>query len=211
MTKNKWLVLAIILVCAALFLTIFAYTFESHTGVALPWWAFIVALVIFGLLVYLVILLTERSAKRFETLLINEGISTEKQYKWNNYLLYVDFNSQRLANNYLSTRQIIAFEDVAGFRLETYRTGEEVELSEDEVFVSIVISLKKEGVDFEYQYLPVFEVKVESADVTNLKEVTAQLVEKYPELSDMLTLQDDIGKILEINAANGIHSNIRND
>ena len=209
MTKKKWMILAIILICAALFLTIFAVTFKSQTGVNLPWWAFIVALVIFGLVVYLVILLAERSAKRFETMLLGEGISTEKQYKWGNYVLYVDFESGRLANNYLSTRQIISFGDVAGCRIETYRNGEEVDLPDEQLFVSFVISLKKEGFEYEYQYLPVFEIKVSADDAQDINEITPELVEKYPELADMHLLQTDIQKILEINTANGIRSNIQ--
>ena len=210
MTKNKWIIVAIIVVCAAIFLTIFGFTFESQTGQPLPWWAYIIALIIFGLIVYLVFVLSERSSKRFETMLINEGIPVEKPYKWNNHLLYVDFNSQRLANNYLSTRQIIDFKDVAGYRLETYRVGEEEELDENHVFVSIVITLNKADVEFEYQYLPVFETKVESADVTDVNEITPKLTEKYPELTDVLALQNDLKQILEINKANGIRSNVQN-
>lgn len=211
MTKNKWIFFAIVLICAAMFLTIFAVSFKSHTGVALPWWAFIAALAIFALVVYLVILLSQRSAKRFETLLINEEIATDRQYKWSNYLLYVDFESQRLANNYLSTRAIIPFSEVAGCRIETYHTGENEELSEDEIFLSLVISLNKEGFDYEYQYLPVFEIKVNVEDASDITEITTELVEKYPQLSDMFALQTDIRKILEINAANGIRSNVQNN
>ena len=202
MTKKKWFIAVIILICAAIFLTIFAVTFKSQTGQDLPWWAFVAALVIFALIVYLVILLSERSAKRFETLLLNEGIATDRQYKWRKYVLYVDFESQRLANNYLSTRAIVPFDDVAGCRIESYRISEEVELPESERFLSLVLTLRKEGSDYEYQYLPVFEVKVEAEDVTDIKEVTAELTEKYSELTDMLALQSDVKKILEINAQN---------
>ena len=211
MTKNKWYVVAIIVVCAVLFLTIFGITFKSQTGVNLPWWAFLVALAIFALIVYLVILLSQRSAKRFEALLLNEGIATDKCYKWGSYSLYVDFESQRLANDYLSTRAIISFADVAGYRIETYHVGESVELDEDELFVSLVLSLCKADAEFEYQYLPVFEIRVDSADVADVTEITPKLVEKYPELKDMLALQEDARKILEINAANGIRSNIQNN
>ena len=211
MTNKKWIVLAIILVCAALFLTIFAVTFKSQTGVSLPWWAFILALVIFALVVYLVILLSRRSAQRFESLLATEGISTDRQYKWGGHVLYVDFDSQRLANTYLSTRAVIPFCDVAGYRLETYRDGESVELTDEQIFVSMVISLTKEGFEFEYQYLPVFEIKLNVEDANDLKEITSELVDKYPELADMLALQTDLRKILEINRANGIRSHITED
>lgn len=208
MTKNKWTILAIILVCAALFLTIFGVSFKSQTGHDLPWWAFVVALIIFALLVYLVMLLAERSDKRFDSLLLSENIDTSRQYKWGRYRVYVDFDSQRLANNYLSTRALIPFSEVAGLRIEAYHVGEVEELDENQVFLSLVLSLKKDGFEFEYQYLPVFEIKVDSGDVADIKEVTAELVEKYPELADMLALQSDVKKILEINAANGIRSNI---
>lgn len=211
MTKNKWLVLAIILVCAALFLTIFGFTFKSQTGVPLPWWAYIAALVIFALIVYLIVVLSERSTQRFQSTLIKNGISTDKQYKWGRYLLYVDFDSQLLANNYMATRAIIPFSEVAGYRIESYRSGEEEELSEEETYLSLVITLKKPGFEYEYQYIPVFEIKVKADDATDIKEITAELAEKYPELADMLELQGDLRQILEINEANGIRSNVRKD
>lgn len=209
MTKNKWIIWAIVLACAAVFLTIFAVTFKSQTGVALPWWAFVAALAIFALIVYLVILLAQRSAQRFEALLLKEGIAKKLQYKWSSYLLYVDFESGRLANNYLSTRAIIPFSEVVGFRIEAYHDGEDEELSEEENFLSLVLTLKKDGYEFEYQYLPVFEIKVSAIDAIDVKEITTELVEKYPTLADMLALQQDVKKILEINAANGIRSNIQ--
>ena len=78
-------------------------------------------------------------------------------------------------------------------------------------FVSFVITVTKEGFETEYLYIPVFEVKVDAKDVQHVKEITAELVEKYPELSDMMELQTDIKKILDINVANGIHHNIVKD
>ena len=212
MTKKKWISLVIILVCAAIVLSIFSFAFKSQTGVDLPWWAYIVALVIYALIVYLVIILTKRSTAQFDALLAREGFSAQKSYVWGNQKLLVDFDSQRIANTYLSTRPLIAFSDVAGYRIESYRSGKDVELPDDKRFVSFVLSVKKHDDEFEYMYIPLFEIKVDNIDLPDkMIEISDELVAKYPELKDMYELQTDVKTILQINEAEGVHSNVRND
>lgn len=212
MTKKKWTSLAIIVVCAVIVLSIFSFVFKAQTGVDLPWWAYIVGLVIYALIVYLVIVLSARFKQKFDAMLAKEGFTVDKQYKWNKQSLYVDFTSKRIANTYLSTRPLIQFCDIAGFRIESYQTGVEQELPDDKRYLSIVLTVKKVGFEFEYMYIPMFEIAVDVADIPEkLKEITPELVEKYPELSDMAELQSDVKKILEINTADGIHSNVQKD
>lgn len=212
MTKKKWMSLAIILVCAVIVISIFSFVFKTQTGVDLPWWAYIVALVIYALIVYLVIILSARSKEQFAALLAREGFTVEKEYKWDKQSLCIDFTSKRIANTYISTKPIIQFGDIASFRIESYQVGKEQELPDDKRFLSLVLTVKKEGFEFEYLYIPMFEIAVDVADIPEkFTEISDELVEKYPELKDMYELQADVKKILEINEADGIHFNIQKD
>ena len=57
-----------------------------------------------------------------------------------------------------------------------------------------------------------YEIAVDVEEIGDgLKELTPELLEKYPEFADMNKLREDVDKILEINAANGIVSNVRKD
>lgn len=212
MTKKKWISLGIIVVCAAIVLTLFSYVFKAKTGVALPWWAYPVALLIYGLIVYLVILIAERVSKRFDALLEKNNFNADKKYRSAEQLLYIDFNSKRLANTYISTKPIVQFSDIAGYRFETYQKGATEDLPDDRRFVSLVLSVKREDADYEYLYIPMFEIAVAVEDIGDgIKEISPELLEKYPELSDMSELEADVKKILEINAADGVTSNVRKD
>lgn len=212
MTKKKWLSLGIIVVCGAIVLTLFSVMFESRTGVALPWWAYPIALVIYALIVYLVILLAKGFSLRFDTFLAREGFNVDKQYQWDKQKLYIDFQSKRLANTYISTKPIVQFSEIAGCRFETYQVGVKEELPDDKRFVSIVLTVKKEGFEYEYLYIPMFEVAIDTADIgDSVKEISPELLDKYPELADLAELHCDVQKILEINAADGVTSHVRKD
>lgn len=212
MTKKKWMSLAIIIVCAAIVLSIFSIVFKAQTGVDLPWWAYLVALVIYALIVYLVIILSARSKQKFDAMLVNENFTIDKQYKWNTQSLYVDFTSKRIANTYLSTRPIVSFADIAGFRIESYQAGIEQELPDDKRYLSLVLTVKKEGFEFEYMYIPMFEIAVDVCDIpVKLDEISPELLAKHPDLADMAELQSDVKKIMEINIADGVHSNVQKD
>lgn len=210
MTKKKWISLAIILMCAVIVLSIFSFVFKAQTGVDLPWWAYIIALVIYALIVYLVIILAARSKQEFDALLARENFTVDKEYKWDRHSLYIDFTSKRIANTYLSTKPIVPFCDIAGLRIESYQSGIEQELPDDKRFLSLVLTVKKEGFEYEYLYIPMYEIAVDVADIPEQSnEISAELVEKYPELKDMHELQADVKKILETNLADGIHSNVQ--
>ena len=209
MFKREWTVFGALSACTVA--VIFFALFYKSDGARVQWLTYVAVIAVIATLCFLAFMLYINAKQKFDRLLATEQFVIDKLYAWGKFKLVIDFESQRIANNYLSTRAIIPFSDVAGYRLETYHKNEDVELDEEHVFLSLVISLKKDGFEFEYQYLPVFEVQVESADVQDIKEVTQELTEKYPELTDMFALQEDIRKILEINATNGIRSNLRNN
>lgn len=212
MTKRKWLSLAIIIVCGAIVLSVFSILFQSSTGVALPWWAYPIALLIYALIVYLVVLLTKVFSQRFEVMLQRENFNVDKQYHWDKQALYVDYQSKRIANTYLSTKPLVRFDEIAGCRFETYQSGVQVDLPDDKRFVSFVITVKKEGFDYEYLYIPMFEVEVEATDIGDgITEITPELLGKYPELKNVSELHEEVKTILQNNEAEGIKSNVRKD
>ena len=212
MTKKKWLALGIFAIGGAIVLTIFSIVFKSRTGVALPWWAYVIALVIYALIVYMIILFVGCSSQRFDAMLSKVGFNTDKQYNWGPHTLRIDFQSKRIANTYISTKPIVDFHEVAGYRFETYQTGANEELESDKRFVSLVLTVKKAGFEFEYLYVPMFEVAVDADAIGDgITEITPELVERYPELAEVKALCDDVKQILEINAADGIVSNVRKD
>ena len=208
MFKREWTVFGILSACTVA-VTLFAALYTQSNGSKVEWLSHVAAVAIVATLAFLAILLYFNAKQKFDRILSRENFVAQKQYEWDRQRLLIDFDSQRIANTYLSTKPIINFSDVLSFRIETYRIGAHEELSEEYVFISFVITLKKEGFEFEYQYLPVFEVKVSADDANDIKEVTTELVKKYPELDDMFALQEDVKRILEINAANGIRSNVQ--
>lgn len=209
MLKKNWFTIAIICICGAAVLAAFSIIFKSQTGVDLPWWAYIVALFIFALLVYLVYLLIGNRTERFDKQLAGEKFNVDKRYDWLDQSLCLDFTSKCVANTYLSTKPFFPFSDVAGYRYETYQNNKDVELPDDKRYVSLVITVKKEGFEYEYMYIPVFEVVVDNDCIGDNFEITDELLEKYPELKQVAKLQNDLDAIEQINQADGIRSNVR--
>lgn len=210
MFKREWTVFGILSACTVA-VTLFALLYTRTDGTRVEWLLYVAIVAIVATLALLAFLVYTHVTQRFNLLLAREHFVAQKQYAWRDQKLCIDFDSERIANTYISTRPIVAFSEVAGFRIETYRIGEHAELDEDQCFVSLVIAISKAGVEDEYMYIPAYEVQVSAEDGWDVKEITEELAEKYPELADVLALQQDVKRIVEINAANGIHYNIRND
>lgn len=193
----------VIVACAVLLLVLSDYVFKNVTGRALPWWAYLTIAAIYALIVYLIYLLIGISKQRFERLLAREGVCTDKVYESDGQKLYVDFASKRIADTYLSTKPIVRFDEVAGFRVECFQTGSKRVLSDDRRFLSVVLTIRKSDptADSPYLYLPMFETEVDAADVPDEPDVTEEMVAKYPELQPLYDLKTDVVKILELNKA----------
>lgn len=210
MKKINWMLWLVVAACGVAVLAVFSILFKNFAGEALPWWAYVAAIIIYVLVVYLVSLLRARSGEKFDIMLSREGFNAQKRYVWDKHILYVDFDSKRIANKYISTLPLVPFSSIEGFRIESYRSNSDGELPEDERFVSLVLTIHKEGFEYEYLYIPMFEVKIANDDVgEGLVEITAELVEKYPELGEMYELQSDVKQILQINEVNGIRSRVK--
>lgn len=205
MFKKDWIVFSILAVFTA-FLTVFSSVYRQPNGGQVTWLAYVVAVAIVATLAYLIFLLYAMSRQSFARLLQRENFNTEKLYVWKDIELHIDFTNKLIANSYLSTKPIFPFSDVVGYRFETFRISgdthaEHIEvLSDDERFVGIVLTVKKPEREFEFLYIPMFEVKVRNEDVgESLESISAELVEKYPDLQQLVDVQKDVETILEIN------------
>ena len=204
MFKRDWIVFSI-LATFTLALTIFTAVYKP-TDADVSWLTYVVAVAIVATVAYLIYLLYATARQSFARLLRKENFNTEKKYVWKNNELHFDFTDRLIANNYLSTKPIFPFGDLVGYRFEAFRISgdtyaEHVEvLPDNEQFVSIVLTVKRPEHEFEFLYIPMFEVRVNSDDIgENVETLSAELVEKYPELQQLVELQKDVETILEIN------------
>ena len=205
MFKKDWITFSILATSTA-FLTVFSAVYKQPNGGQVAWLAYVAAVMIVATIAYLIYLLYAMARQSFDRLLKRENFNTEKLFVWNKTELHIDFSGKLIANNYLSTKPIFTFGDVVGYRFETYRISgdtyaEHVEvLSDDERFVSIVLTIKKPDREFEFLYIPMFEVKVLSDDVgENVENLSDELIEKYPDLQQIVELQKDIETIISNN------------
>ena len=204
MFKKDWTVFSI-LAAFTVFLVAFASAYKPN-GTQIAWLSYVAAVAIVATVAYLIYLLYAMSRQRFARLMLRENFNTEKLYFWNDKELHIDFTGKLIANNYLTTKPIFPFGDVVGYRFEAYRISGETHaehievLSDDERFVSIVLTIKKPEREFEFLYIPMFEVKVANDDIgETIESIPSELVEKYPDLQQLVDLQKDIESILEIN------------
>ena len=186
-------------------LTVFSAVYKPD-GTNVSWLAYVAAVAIVATVAYLIYLLYVMSKQRFERILKRENFNTEKLYVWKNSELHLDFSGKLVANNHLSTKPIFPFSDVVGYRFEAFRISgdtyaEHLEvLPDDERFVSIVLTIKKPEREFEFLYIPMFEVKVANSDIgENIENISDELLEKYPDLQQLVDLQKDVDKILSMN------------
>ena len=188
------------------FLTVFSAVYRQPNGEEVTWLRYVVAVAIVATIAYLIFLLYAMSRQGFARLMRRANFNTEKLYVWKDIELHIDFTNKRIANSYLSTKPIFPFSDVVGYRFEAFRISgdtyaEHLEvLSDDERFVGIVITVRKPDHEFEFMYIPMFEVKVQNADIgETIESLPAELVAKYPDLQQLVDLQQDVETILESN------------
>ena len=204
MFKKDWIVFST-LAAFTVALTVFAVAYKPN-GAQVAWLAYVSAVAIIATIAYLIYLLYATARQGFDRLLKHENFNTEKLHVWKERQLHIDFTNKLVANNYLSTKPIFSFGDLVGYRFETYRISgdtyaEHLEvLSDNEQFVSIVLTVKMPDREFEYLYIPMYEVKVSADDVGDtLDNIPNELLEKYPDLQQIVNLQNDIETILSSN------------
>ena len=205
MFKKDWIVFSILAVFTA-FLTVFSAVYRQPNGEQVTWLAYVVAVAIVATIAYLIFLLYAMSRQSFARLIRRENFNTEKLYVWKDTELHIDFTGKLIANSYLSTKPIFPFSDLVGYRFETFRISgdtyaEHLEvLPDNERFISIVLTIKKPDREFEFLYIPMFEVKVSNDDIgETIENLSDELVEKYPDLQQIVELQKDVETILATN------------
>lgn len=202
MKKNNLILFAVIsVVSCAVFIALFDGIYRNVSDKTLPWWAYIVLLFICALIVYLVYLLLQIRQQSFDKMLVREGFHIDKRYEADGQTLCIDFEGKRIADTYLSTKPLIRFEDIVGYRVESYRTGRALVLSEDKRYLNIVLTVSREDATYEhpYFYIAMFEVQVDASDVGETPDVTGELVAKYPTLKPLFDLKQDVISIMQIN------------
>lgn len=204
MFKRDWIVFSI-LATFTLALTIFSAAYKPSDA-DVSWLAYVAAVAIVATIAYLIYLLYANSKQKFARLLKKENFNTEKLYVWKSSELHFDFTGKLVANNHLSTKPIFPFSDLVGYRFESFRISgdthaEHLEvLSEDERFLSIVLTVKMPEHEFEFLYIPMFEVKVANSYLgETVENISDELVEKYPDLQQLVDLQKDVETILSMN------------
>ncbi len=203
--KNSYVRILLIVVaaavCDAVLLVIFNSTFSGATGKPLPWWAYIVATVIFALIAYLVYLLVQIRLQRFDRLLARENFHIDKRYEANGQKFCIDFTGKRIADTYLSTKTFVPFEEIVGCRVESFRYGSRYVLPTESRYLGLVIAVNRDEPtpDRPYLYISMFEVKVAAEDVPETPDVTEEMVAKYPELQPLYDMKKDVELILEAN------------
>ena len=202
MFKKDWIMFSILAAFTAS-IAIFSAAYRRSDGSEVTWLAYVAAVAIVAVIAYLIYLLYAMSKQNFNRLLRKANFNTEKKYVWKNVELHIDFSGKLIANNYLATKPIFPFDDVVGYRFEAFRISGETHaehlevLSEDERFVSIVISVKMPEREFEFLYIPMFEVKVSNDDIgETLENISDELLQKYPDLQQLVDLQKDVEKII---------------
>ena len=205
MFKKDWIVFSILATLTA-FLTIFSSVYRQPDGSQVVWLTYIAAVAIVVTIAYLVYLLYAMSKQSFDRLMRKENFNTEKLFVWKKTERHIDYSGKLIANNYLSTKPIFPFSDLVGYRFEAYRISGETYaehlevLSDNERFISIVLTVKRPEHEFEFLYIPMFEVKVNSCDIgETIESLSDELVEKYPDLQQIVELQKEVDTILEIN------------
>ena len=204
MFKRDWIVFSI-LATFTVALTIFSAAYKPSDA-DVSWLAYVAAVAIVATIAYLIYLLYANSKQKFARLLKKENFNTEKLYVWKSSELHFDFTGKLVANNHLSTKPIFPFSDLVGYRFESFRISgdthaEHLEvLSEDERFLSIVLTVKMPEHEFEFLYIPMFEVKVANSDLgETVENISDELVEKYPDLQQLVDLQKDVETIISMN------------
>lgn len=154
------------------------------------------------------------SKKKFYKFLSKYNFDIQKHYEGNKYLIddryekpiiCIDFTAKRFASNYLMSK-IVPFRDIVSATIEVFDTNTYCKKSL-KAYVSLVIMIKR-GEPLDLFGLTAIKVPIEMEDYIEDLEIDDRfinsLINKYPELSEIVELKADIDKIVEINREDGI-------
>ena len=154
-----------------------------------------------GLVLYRV--LTKRGRETLEIKLSRQGFNIQKSFNYSNDMganvtVYFDFDSKQFASNLLYNA-VIPFSRVSSGRVEIRSYG----ANSNKSTVRYVISIRRKSDDNNYDYIEMFDTVVDNCDLSGTEEITEQMVAKYNSLKDIIELDNDVQRIIEINKSDG--------
>lgn len=208
--KKKYLIWVLLcFVASVVAITVGSFVYKANTGKHLSWAFFVFVplgftAAIFGI-ASLANHLETHQGESFETKLSRSGFSGQKTYVGhhmaveNKVCIVIDFNTKQFASN-LIYKYVVPFSRVASGRIEILPYN----MSKEQCIVQYVISISRKDNDMDYDYIALFDTVVDKSELGENDSLTAEMFDRYPLLSDILALNEDIQKIVEINKADGV-------
>lgn len=204
MKKIDWTIIAVMLVVlVALFVVIWFVLDDVIVSVVLGV-TFLIIWVLCIVAFKLIRVLPKRSRENDEIKLSRQCFNAQKSYLYYNEMginvtVDIDFDNKQLASNKIYNL-IVPFSRVASGRIEISSYG----TSKTRSIVNYVISITRKDNDLSYDYIEIFNTIVNNSCLGADGEITEQMLQEYPALKDIVDLDQDIQKIMEINIADGV-------
>ena len=153
-----------------------------------------------------------RLSEAFEIKLSRLGFNAQRSYISRHYALSktvyicIDFDSKQFASN-LIYRYVVPFSRIASGNIEVMSYN----ASSDKCIVHYVIAVSRKNDDMSYDYIELFDTVVDKSELGDNDQLTEQMFGKYPLLDQILALNEDIQKIVEINKADGVAKRLATD
>ena len=161
----------------------------------------------FVLVVVLYRFLPKRARETLEIKLSRQGFNAQKSFHYSNDMganvaLFIDYDGKQIASN-VFYNNVIPFSRISGGRVEILSYG----INSDKSIVHYVISIHRKGDDNAFDYVEMFNTVVENSDLPDKEEVTEKMIAKYPSLKEIVELDDEIKRIVELNKSDGFVTN----
>ena len=181
----------------------FIHRSSSGEHLAWQWWVFVpLAVVVLGTCTVLVLDSYNRSKGKNAENKPTSG-ALPKKYESTSLgrkvVVLIDFPTKQFGSN-LIYKQVVPFSRVASGRIEVLPYA----ASKEKCQVQYVIAISRKDNDLSYDYIEMFSTVVNKSELGENDQLTAEMFDKYPQLSDILALHEDVQKIMEINHADGV-------
>ena len=204
MKKKDWIyIIGLLLLVAALYGVSLLFSDDVEYRIIMgaiclvAWLAFTLGAVAYRLL-------TKRGRETLEIKLSRQGFNAQRRYQYStdsgiNITVYIDFDSKQFASNQLYNN-VIPFSRIASGRIEIRSNA----INTNKSTVLYVISIRRKGSENYYDYIEMFRTDVANGDLTDKEEITDLMIAKYPSLKDIVELDRDVQRIMEINKSDGV-------
>lgn len=197
MTKTGWVINITLFICSMISVFLFSLLFKAEYGFFWHWSIYLIVPVIFVVETILRYIASYRAKIKFYSMLQRNHFIIQKQYIWQNRILCIDFENKKFACNLFSIRPIIFFKDVRSCSIELSRRKSK------KTILSLVISVKMQGGSFDFFHITMFDKMIFLSDDTEKIDFD-KTVKDLSNLEELISLRDDIEKIVEINRQDGL-------